>query len=330
MIDGANKSTRQSYLIKMINNMHHSYSFKELAEKFHVSEKTIDRDIEDIQCYRHAPIERKENHVYWHNKKDYIYLEGFWFGFEELSALLSMQHILEKLSNGILKRELEPFKEAIEKHLKIFEKKNTISLSHKIKFIEAFARIPKKTIFLTIAESLKTSKRLNIQFWHRDKNENSERMISPQQLVRYRDRWLLDAWCHLRNQIRTFSLEAIESAELFDEGIQVIDPELLKEHLESSYGIFAGKADKEAVLKFSPYIARWLQYEIWHPEQKGIFLSRDFYELTLPYSHDGELIQDIMRFGPEVEVISPPELRDKMIKKIGELQNVYAKDRICL
>jgi predicted DNA-binding transcriptional regulator YafY len=35
----------------------------------------------------------------------------------------------------------------------------------------------------------------------------------------------------------------------------------------------------------------------------------DAYELQVPYSDSRELAMDILKYGPDVEVIAPPELR---------------------
>ncbi len=39
-------------------------------------------------------------------------------------------------------------------------------------------------------------------------------------------------------------------------------------------------------------------------------------ELRVPYSDDRELIGDILRFGPDVQVISPQGLRQKVQQKL--------------
>jgi len=36
--------------------------------------------------------------------------------------------------------------------------------------------------------------------------------VSPQRLVHYRDNWYLDAWCHLRGDLRSFAIDAIQEA----------------------------------------------------------------------------------------------------------------------
>ena len=36
------------------------------------------------------------------------------------------------------------------------------------------------------------------------------------------------------------------------------------------------------------------------------------YELKVPYSQPQELVMDILKYGPEVEVLGPPALRDQV------------------
>jgi len=51
--------------------------------------------------------------------------------------------------------------------------------------------------------------------------------------------------------------------------------------------------------------------------------------LTIPYKHDTELIQDILKYGPEVEVLAPPQLRQKVKQRLEETLKHYSSDRIC-
>ena len=80
--------------------------------------------------------------------------------------------------------------------------------------------------------------------------DSSERRLSPQRLVHYRDNWYLDAWCHLRKGLRTFALDSIESVLTLDTPARSLSQQELDEHYSSAYGIFSGKADNRAVLRF--------------------------------------------------------------------------------
>jgi predicted DNA-binding transcriptional regulator YafY len=137
----------------------------------------------------------------------------------------------------------------------------------------------------------------------------TEREVSPQRIVHYRDNWYLDAWCHHRNDLRSFSIDAISQANILELEAKELAPELIENSLSSGYGIFAGITKGWAKLKFTPARARWVAGESWHPLQRGATEPDGSYLLEFPYSDERELIGDILHCGPDVEVIEPKELR---------------------
>jgi len=66
------------------------------------------------------------------------------------------------------------------------------------------------------------------------------------------------------------------------------------------------------VLHFSAEGAKWVADEKWHPQQESAWLPDGRYELRIPYRAPRELVMDIMRHGSNVEVVSPPELREQV------------------
>ena len=167
--------------------------------------------------------------------------------------------------------------------------------------------------------------RLKIRHFGRQTGEDSERIVSPQQLVFYRDNWYVDTWCHLRNGIRSFSIDAIRYAELVDEKAKDVPKSQLKEVLESGYGIFSGSNVTWAKLRFTPERARWVSVERWHPDQKSSFDEEGFYLLDIPYSDDRELIMDMLKYGSSVEVVAPAALKNKVVQEIKMMLSGYGK-----
>ena len=68
--------------------------------------------------------------------------------------------------------------------------------------------------------------------------------------------------------------------------------------------------------RFSAERARWVALEQWHPGQKSHFEKDGRYVLQLPYSDDRELVMDILRHVPEVQVIGPAGLREAVAEKL--------------
>ncbi|HZP93096.1 MAG TPA: WYL domain-containing protein [Burkholderiales bacterium] len=134
----------------------------------------------------------------------------------------------------------------------------------------------------------------------------------------------LDARDHLRNALRCFSVDRVKEAVELDEPADSVPDKELDEYFASSYGIFAGKANKTAVLRFTRERARWVADERWHPKQVGQYLTDGRYELRIPYRDDRELVMDILKNGPDVEVVSPPALRQTIVDRFKAALLQYA------
>ena len=152
------------------------------------------------------------------------------------------------------------------------------------------------------------------------------RVVSPQRLVHYRDNWYVDAYCHLREDLRSFAVDAIRSAEPLDERAKDIPKADLDDYLKGGYGIFAGKKVAWAKLRFSPLAARWVATQNWHSKQKSEFEEDGSYCLSIPYANDSELVMDILRHGAEVEVVAPEGLRQALIDELAQALAQYATD----
>jgi len=94
-------------------------------------------------------------------------------------------------------------------------------------------------------------RKLRFRYHSRSKDERTERSISPQRIIYYRDNWYLDAWDDSRKALRTFSIDRIRGAtepETRADGRATVE---LDDHFGSSYGIFirqSQQAGRAAIL----------------------------------------------------------------------------------
>ena len=249
-------------------------------------------------------------------------LPGMWFNASEAHALLAMQALLDGLHPGLLAPHVKPLQERIEA---LIEKgDHTLKeVRRRIRVLTQGAHAVPDVCFGAVSHAVLARKRLRISHYNRSRNDVTEREISPQRLVHYRDNWYVDAWCHLRDGLRCFSLSSITNAEPLEAAARNVSEETLNEELGSSYGIFTGKADKLARLRFTPERARWVAKETWHPLQKSSFDAQGHYLLEVPYREDHELVMDILKHGPEVEVIAPKSLRDRVVALLRTCADRY-------
>jgi len=113
-----------------------------------------------------------------------------------------------------------------------------------------------------------------------------------------------------------FAVDAIKSSTLSSERARDMPEKYLKAALESGYGIFSGRRTRIARLRFSAAQARWVSSESWHPQQKATWDKKGNYHLRFPYSNDPELVMDLLRHIPEVEVLGPKSLRNHLNLRI--------------
>ncbi len=288
-------------------------SHRALEEKLECSRATVTRILREMRDYLNAPIEydRSANGYHYAAQADGPYeLPGLWFNASELYALLTAQKLLSEAQPGLLEESLAPLRDRIEKILKT---KRAVAgdIAGRIKILRMNSRRLEPECFHTVAGAVLQSQRLEITYHARGTDSTTVREISPQRLVHYRDNWYLDAWDHGKEDLRSFSVDRISNARVKGKKAKSIAAKNLDEHYTSSYGIFSGKPTNKAVLRFSAERARWVADEQWHPQQVGRY-EGDSYILEIPYSDSRELMMDILKYGPDVEVLGPKVLREKV------------------
>lgn len=126
----------------------------------------------------------------------------------------------------------------------------------------------------------------------------------------------MDGWCYLRGKLRTFPADRIRAVQPSSRKAKNVSNKALDDY-------FAGRPRRVAVLRFSENMSPWVATEHWHPEQKATW-NKERLELKVPYSDLRELVQDVLRHGPDVEVIGPPELikfvRNRLILALSRYQ----------
>lgn len=289
---------------------------EEFMAELGISLATFKRDLEYLRDRLNAPIiwDRDAGGYRYESKRTSgpaFSLPGIWFNASEAHALLLIQKLLKDIHPGLLGPQIEPLQARLKALLGSADH-SAEEVEKRFRMIHAAKRITPLKHFEVIASATLSRKQLKIVHYNRERNEATERVISPQQIVFYRDNWYLDAWCHLRKGIRSFSIDAITTADMLDERAKEIRSSELKDYFEKGYGIFSGSKVQWAKLRFSPARARWVANESWHPKQRGSYEPDGSYLLELPYADDRELLMDVMRHGSEVEVVAPQHLRDRI------------------
>jgi len=320
--------TERIFKIEQLISARKLLSFQQLLDETEVSPATLKRDLEYLRSRMKAPI------VYDRDANGYrfsvdgqtparVEFPGLWFNASEAAALLTMEHLLEELQPGLLKRHIEPLKARLKALLESTDHSHD-EIQRRVRILHQGRRAPLNKFFETVANALLNRRQLGIGYYARGSNSTSERVISPQRLVCYRETWYLDAWCHLREDLRSFALDGMREAVVLESPAKEISERRLNEVLAEGYGIFSGRATATARLRFTPERARWVATEQWHPKQRSSVERDGSFVLEFPYADDRELVGDILRHGAAVEVLAPKELRSRVREQLAAAARRYA------
>lgn len=313
--------TERFYKIEQLLHERRTASFRQMLEAVEVSPATLKRDLQYLRDRLNAPIvyDREANGYRFdapHPGAPKHQLPGLWFNATEIHALLAMQSLLEGVQPGLLGAHIAPLQARL-KSLLGSQDDAPDEIARRIRILQSGKRIGDLRHFELIASTLLKRRRLTIRHYHRGRDEEITREVSPQRLVHYRDNWYLDAWCHLRDEIRSFAVDAIRHAEAIDRKARNVPERELDAVLGAGYGIFSGAKVEWARLRFTPEHARWVSSEQWHPRQKSSFDTEGCYLLEVPYANPTELMMDILRHGAGVEVLAPASLRAAVKKELA-------------
>ncbi len=205
-------------------------------------------------------------------------------------------------SHGVISRHLQPLLDRIHQMLGAQEA-DAKELLKRVRIIGSAKRPVPSQFFELIAEALLKRRRLHMRYLTRGRGEVSERDVSPQRLVHYRSTWSLDAWCHTKDKLLRFALDAVQGASALEVRAKDVSAKQLAAEMDGGYGIYAGAKTEWVTLAFSAQAAQWVSREEWHPDQRSEWLPDGRFRLEVPYTDPTELAMDILRHADGVHII---------------------------
>ena len=315
--------TERFYLIDRLLHERRVVTRSGFLHALRVSAATFKRDLEYMRDRLHAPIVwSADKGGYEFGRPDGVSppyeLPGLWFNPSEIQALLTMQQLIADMQPGLLAAHVAPLKSRLEMLLGEGDVEAS-EVRKRVRMLPQGARRMPPAVFETVAAATLKRRRVRLSYAARSTGEATDRVVSPQRLVHYRDNWYVDGWCHLRDGLRKFALDAIVAAELLDEKARAVDMKAVEREFNSGYGVFAGTEVEWAKLRFTPQRARWVAQEAWHPAQRGQFDGDGRYVLEVPFADPRELTMDILKFGADVEVLGPAALRATIAAEVARM-----------
>lgn len=306
-----------------IRNDHHPNA-KMLAEHFEITGKTAQRNIEFMRDRLRAPL------LYVPHLRGYAYednaweMPGLWLHEDELISLVLSYRLAAAVPDNSVKTALRAFlNQIIVNHasadFSIDELSNKISVRN-----IAYART-NETVFHRTLEALLKSSPIRIEYYSPHNDQSTVRDILPLHLINYMGTWHIVAYCSLKSELRDFVLSRVKSVFACNNTIDAqIASMSVKEFIRENFGIFHGKDKQNVCLRFAKDIAPWIAEQSWHPDQQMKMERDGRLTLTISVADFREIKREIMRYGSQVEVVSPKALREEVKKEIEKMKNIYS------
>jgi predicted DNA-binding transcriptional regulator YafY len=151
-----------------------------------------------------------------------------------------------------------------------------------------------------------------------------EAVLSPFHLKQYNNRWFLFAKHSNYPNISNYPLDRIESIEELTDDAEENDIDWM-DYFDDIIGVTHPENDQieRVKLKFSERRIDYVKTKPLHGTQRLFKEDDSALTITLEVIPNLELIQLILSFGPDVEVLEPKSLRNKITEKIDQLKQIY-------
>ncbi|HEY3358463.1 MAG TPA: WYL domain-containing transcriptional regulator, partial [Polyangia bacterium] len=137
----------------------------------------------------------------------------------------------------------------------------------------------------------------------------------------------LFAYCHLRQQMRTFAVHRFRKASLTRRVFRVAADFSVQGHLGGAFRVYRGKQTSEVVVRFAATVAPRLAERSLHASQRLVHRPDGALDLHLTIDGFEELESFVLSFGADALVITPRELMERVAWAHAEAAGQYAAAR---
>lgn len=281
----------------------------ELAERFEVSRRTINRDIEDLSKAG-IPIRTAQGMGGGISIMDGYRMDRTILTSKDMQMILAGLRSLDSVSGSSYYSQLMEKIQAGSS--KFISGRDSILIDLSSWYRESLA--PKiEAVQDAIGE------RHLVRFRYYAPSGESERTVEPYYLVFRWSSWYLWGWCCDRKDFRLFKLNRMDLVQRMEKSFEcreVVMPDLSNEK------IFPGGIRVRALFELDQ---KWRLVEEFGPE---CFTGTDDGRLlfTADYSDMENLVTWLMTFGDKAEVLEPKEARERIAQMVQRMTTIYKED----
>ena len=149
--------------------------------------------------------------------------------------------------------------------------------------------------------------------------------LEPYWLMFYERAWYVIGRSTKHRTIRTFKLGRFKSLTPSGARFKVPHGLSLEKHLGNAWRLMRGDRSYDVELKFSPLIGPNVAEVNWHKTQRLQWDEDGAVRFFATVDGLDEIIWWVLGYGPEVEVVQPPELRQRVAAMAQRMLDLYRK-----
>lgn len=291
-----------------------------LAQELEVTARTIKRDVDRLRD-RHGVLigYNKVRHGYFLEDPEQGFPGGR-FTESELMAMFVARQALAACRGSAVERILSEGFRRLEQRLDQDQRYLLGDLGELVSFKEPSSDDLELSLFQALTEALR--ERWEVRFDYRGLTDASarERRVRGYHLGCIDHKWYLFGWDLGRKAMRTFALSRMGRLRVTRRRYRKPEGFSLEEMLRGALTVHSGAVGREVLvrLRLDGLAARLAAERKWHATQEVEPLpGRGGIEIRLRLSGLEEVFRWVMSWGEHVEVLEPPELRERVSKVAG-------------
>jgi predicted DNA-binding transcriptional regulator YafY len=292
-------------------------SARELAERYGVSSRTIQRDMQTIELAGIPIVSVQGPHGgygiigTYRLDRQLVTVDDLFYIITSLSSIGSsltnrkVAETAEKMKSLLSGRDERAF---AEKHQKLFVDFSALSGTHQ------------QHLFRNIERAVDEGRLLEIEYTN-NKLESTVRVVEPMTLVFKWRSWYLYAYCRFKEDFRLFRLSRIRNPQILEHRFPRRDKPVEQ---------FLARTDRwnwgktvDLVLAFDPRIRPLVEEHFAGERSEEDEAGRLIIYATMP--EDGWVYGMILSYGNLVEVLSPERVRGQVSRMAAEIHRRYEK-----
>jgi predicted DNA-binding transcriptional regulator YafY len=302
-------------------------TLKELALEWGVSERTVRRDVEELDYagfhIEKMRIDNEQRYVLDDQQRTPVSIA---FNPQELASLLMSWKLLLRMEGTPFNDGIDSLMEKVRAAMPEPTRDLLENLNRAVwaKFRPHKDHQPQHDLLGELQKAAQDLLKVKIEYKAYGRPKPTLHTFHPYRLVYYDGAAYLTGWSEKRKALRTFSIDRIVGHEMTNRTFEINEEIDLDRYLDESFGIMHEGEAREVSILFSARVAQHIQERNWHPSQKITKLKDGSVRLKMSVPGFKDVLIWVLGFGPDAEIESPPDLRNKAAEQLRSAAERYA------